>query len=297
MLKTLDFECFKLLNPTVTQPQPEAMKRPIQPLLLRTALALSCCSLLALQASSQFITDGASSATFDPVSGSLTGWTIGGQNQLGLQNFWVRNGGVNQQLTGASVSQVIPGQLTATYTGVGFNVSVRYTMTDMGTGSGLLAQSIRINNTSGAALNNFRFFTYSDFDLGGSPFGDSAVLATDSVSGRYVSASQYKGSIALTTTTADTTLTPRADYGEVDLVPFTLGRIGSGAYDLNNVTGMTGGNVAWALEWNFATIAAGGSVGIGEQTLIDGVLVPEPSSIALAALGLAAVAIRRQRKA
>jgi hypothetical protein len=280
------------------------MKRFLTVLTPRFVFSVIAAASVAYQADAALysIADGGSIATYDSTSGSLTRWSIDGQNQLSSQSLWLRIGpGLNYQLTApTSIVQPIAGQLTATYSGVGFNVSVRYNMTDMGPGSGLLAQSIRINNTSGVALNNVSFFTYSDFDLGGNPFNDSAILATDSATGRYVSASQYKGPIALNTTTADTTLSPRADGGEVDLVPFTLGRIGSGAYDLNNISAMNGGpggNIAWALEWNFASIAAGGSAGIGEQNLINGVLVPEPSTLALVSVGLAAIAIRRQRKA
>ena len=54
-----------------------------------------------------------------------------------------------------AVSQPLPGLLTATYTGAGFTLAIKYDMTgsDQGSGAADIAETITVKDTSASALN------------------------------------------------------------------------------------------------------------------------------------------------
>jgi hypothetical protein len=76
------------------------------------------------------------------------------------------------------------------------------------------------------------------------------------------------------------------------MVPVTLDSLNDGLpTTLNGNLGPMTGEVAWALEWDF-TLPAGGSYLISQDKTLT--LVPEPVTLALVGLGLAAVFCRRR---
>jgi len=242
---------------------------------------------------------GGSSATFNSVQGGLTAWSVDSTvNQLNLQNFWFNVGGNNTSVgsltfQSATVVQDSPTEktLTAVYGSTAFNVTLAYNLTDIGNGSGDIGESIVIQNNRASAL-NISLIQYTDFDLDGTPGGDTAVLSTDSIWGNYVSASQYKGALHAGATVQQSVVTPEADAGEVDGMGGLLGRISSGAYSLSDNSGpATGSDTSWALQWDL-TIGGSGTTGISEDNEITGVAVPEPSSLAVLLLGVFGLGLR-----
>ena len=259
-------------------------------------------SLAGIHANAQPITDQNSSATFSASSGGLTSWSVDGQNQLALQNLWYRIGAGNNLALGALgapvVSQPLSGLLTATYTGAGFTLAIKYDMTGSNPGNGAadIGETITIQNTSGSAL-SFVLYQYSDFDLGQNPMNDTASLGVDTSTGKIVSLNQQKGTM-VACATLGSVVTPEANGGQVDATGGLYAQLGTGAYSLNNNLGPAGGptsDVAAALQWNLA-INAGKSLIISEDNTINGVTaVPEPALLALISSGLAAFGLCRRQ--
>src|SRR5207245_4856892 len=112
-------------------------------------------------------------------------WTVDGVSQLAQQWFWYRIGSSGPEASINTISppvnnQATPRQLSTIYTGNLFNVRVDYMLNGSLPGSGRsdMNETITINNTSATAL-DFHFFQYSDFDLNGTPAGDTVQLGRD----------------------------------------------------------------------------------------------------------------------
>jgi hypothetical protein len=243
---------------------------------------------------------GGSSAVFDPAQGGLTSWTVDGTvNQLALQNFWFNVGGNNLALSSLGSPSVTvatdsasTSTLTAIYGSTAFNVTLTYTLTDFGNGSADIGESIGIQNNRPSAL-NLSLIQYSDFNLDGTPGGDTAELTMDPFWGRFLAATQWKGTTEVSSTVEQSAITPEADLGEVDGNGGLYSRISSGAYSLNsnNSGPVTGSDVSWALQWDLS-LGGMGTTGISEQNEIAGLAVPEPSTFAIAFLGLFGLGLR-----
>jgi hypothetical protein len=83
-------------------------------------------------------------------------------------------------------------------------------------------------------------------------------------------------------------------HHEANTYPNTLAELNSGSpYTLNGTNSAGPGDVTWAFQWDAFNLGAGVSANISKN--ID-VQIPEPSSLALAAAGLAALCLLRRRK-
>ncbi len=227
-------------------------------------------------------------------------WTVDGVNQLFQQWFWYRIGNDPASheysidtISTPSISGQTPSSVTTTYSIPTYNVSIKYSLAGGNAGSGLssMTEQIAFNNTSTNVL-SLHFFQYSDFDLSNDPNGDMVALGKNN-QGLFNEALQTKGSISLSEVISDTGITPGANHGEVNYFANTLNSLNdSSPTTLNDVAGPLGpGDVTWAFEWD-VTLNPGGSLLISK---VKNLQVPEPSSIALLSLGIAACAIFRRR--
>ncbi len=221
------------------------------------------------------------------------------QNQLHQQWFWYRVGAAGPEhsidtLGAPVISGLTPSTLTTTYYDSlnRFNVAVTYTLQGGAFASGTsdITEQVRINNTSGSDL-DFHFFQYSDFDLGGTPGGDSVTLFPSMLNGRINQSDQVSGA-----TFVEVVNTPGANHGEAAFVPVTLTELNdANATVLNDILGPVGpGDVAWALEWD-RLIGVGGSLQISKDKQLGVEFVPEPSALALLSLGLIGYVLHRRR--
>lgn len=249
----------------------------------------------------QTISDGNASADINVgAQPGMFNWSIAGQDQLNQQWFWFRTGvGPEASIDTISAAAVTTYNgtrgLQTTYGNAQFSVRIDYLISGgllAGTKS-IIAEEITINNLSGAPL-PFHFFQYSDFNLGGIPGGDNVVVgAPNFLTGKYNVVDQFKPGVAL----QEAVVTPGADRAEVSIIPGTLNKLNDGNVDiLNNVTGPVGpGNVTWAFQWDFL-IAPGGTEVISKNKYIQLNAIPEPTSLALLAVGGLLMAARKSRK-
>jgi PEP-CTERM motif len=269
------------------------------------AVALSCVALqtpLLSHAAPVVLVDPTgpnSQAIVDPTSqAGMFAWNVDGVNQLNQQWFWYALGATAPRsidtLGLAGLNQLAPNSLDTLYAGAGFNVDVKYILTGGAPGSGVsdIGETIRIQNMTGSAL-NFHFYQYSDFNLSGTPNGDSIDLSKNG-QGMFNDAYQTKGALALTETVAS----PGANHGEAALAGVTLAELNNGVnpVTLSDVAFAGPGNVTWAFEWDL-NIAGGGTAIISKDKYLQVTFVPEPATVGLISLGLLAGALYRRRTA
>jgi len=246
------------------------------------------------------LTDGNSTASVNlgGISGTLgmNAWTVNGINQLSQQWFWYRIGDSAQRSidTIGGLSYALSGNfLTATYSANAFSIRIDYSLSGgLAGGSDWtsdITESISIQNRSSAPL-DFHFYQYSDFDLLGSPAGDSVKIYQSGST--FWRATQTKAA----TQVSETIDAPSANFAEAALFGQTLAALNGGvAYNLNNNLLAGPDNVTWALQWDFA-IPAGASQEVFKDKRLSVAPIPEPGMLGLAALGLAAFAFRRARR-
>jgi hypothetical protein len=249
------------------------------------------------EAQSYMLSQKDSSVQIDLSSG-LSNWHIDNVNQVNQQWFYYRVGSTGPEAsidTIASPSSVssssnsINSKLNATYVNATISVQTVYTLQGQTPGSGkaTLSESITVKNTS-ALTQDFHFYQYSDFDLGGVS-GDQNVQFYNNGSSSYYEVIQTGGLSTLTeTATASAANTSEVQAG---LYGATLLGLADGvATTLDNTLLAGPGNVVYGYEWD-VTLAPGGSLGISKILSV----VPEPSVITLAALGAGIVALLRRR--
>lgn len=252
--------------------------------------ALAACPAVAAPV---VLTHNNSTAIVDPdTNAGMHTWEVDGSDQLFQQWFWYRVGN-NPEDSIDTISAPVTVQPTArhattTYTAANFILSVDYLLTGgaLGTGISDIAETISIQNTTGSTL-DFHFFQYTDFDLDVTSGNDTVALGTN-LAGKFNEAVQVEGIKVL----AETVAAPGASRGEVDFYANTLNKLEDGvASNLNNNAGPVGpGDVTWALQWDF-TIAPGGTAIISKDKYL---VVPEPASLSLLAMG-ALLGARRRR--
>ena len=177
------------------------------------------------------------------------------------------------------------------YLGTGFNIELTYSLSGGTSGSlaSNLSEQIKINNTSGSAL-NIELFKYADFDLAGSAFGDTVEFVNVNT------IQQRDGQTLLETVT-----TPAATAREASFDGSTLFKLIDpfNPHNLSNLPAIGDApfgpsDVVFALQWS-KKIDPNSSFIIG---ISNSVMVPEPTSMALAVAGLATcfVVCRRRRR-
>ena len=225
-------------------------------------------------------------------------WSVNGQNQLIQQWFWYQTGGgVAQSIdtigtpsvstsTGSSGIDV----LSATYQNAQLSLTIQYVLSGGGVGSGQadMLESISIQNVSSSAL-NLNFYEYSHFNLLGT--GNNSVQLFGS-GGTFSAVRQSNGATAI----QEAIVSPFANYGETALASSTLNSLNTiPGYVLNDNASAGPGDVTWAFQWVQNDLAPGAMFDVFKDKSLSIGPVPEPSTLALIALGLGAWGMARRR--
>ena len=265
---------------------------------LCAALVASAVLLLPGKGEAQIITlnDGGSSATVNlNSSAGMNNWSVNNQDQLNQQWFWYAIGSSAPQPINSiglvSYNQPSSAEVTATYQNAQLALTIDYVLAGGGVGSGSadITESISAVNNSGGSM-VFHFYQYSDFNLLGNGSSDSVQLFGGTGSWNFVQ--QTAGGSGI----GEAIVAPSANHGEAALVGQTLAELnGLLPVTLNDNPSAGPGDVTWALQWD-STIANGGMFDLTKDKSLFIQVIPEPSSIALGALGLGAWGLARRRR-
>ena len=248
-------------------------------------------------ASTYKLTDDNASVVINPGSDQLmTQWLVDGSSQLVLQGMYYRVGNVGGESALSTIPLLSQNQLNSstlqvTYGNGIVQIETTYTLAGGTPGSGIssISEQVKIINLTGSSL-DFHFYQYADFDLAGISSGDTVQIGQN-LQGFYNEALQTKGPLA----TVDTVLTTGANRAQVGAFPGILNSLNDGSpTTLNNTVGPLTGDVTWAFQWD-RLIAAGGSVILDIDKNLSTLPIPEPSSIAFGALGIALLIAKRRR--
>lgn len=267
---------------------------------ISVALALAAGVAIPAMAQTYTLEDFNSSTTFNLSNGgNQINWTVDGVNQLFGQRFFYRDAFMGDEaavdslpLTGHQATDTntfddsrvdtLSTRYTAT-SGLEFRISYTLRGGANGSGTGDLAETIRIQNNSLAPI-SLSFFQYVDFDLGATPGGDfGEVIGGDSV---------YQYDTSGNMTVNETVVTPAPNHYQLGQYPSIVNLFGDGLVtNLNDFGGPLGPtDVTWAFQWDI-TLNPGQNFIISKDKLL---YIPTPGAAALLGLG-GLVATRRRR--
>ncbi len=264
------------------------------------------------------MSNGGSTATLNVGGGTgtigMNSWTVGGVSgsQLNQQWFWYSINGDPQQsidtISAATVhnfsSPLTPiDNVGVQYANSTVGVTVQYILSGNGPNSGSadMMEGLSIVNNTASSI-TLSFYQYSNFNLFQNNMNSVSLSST---SGGYSGALQTTGGPG-GNGIAEVIDAPLANYGEAALAGQTLGELnGPSYYTLNDNASAGPGDVTWAFEWT-TTLQANGTVDSSGNRLdtlditkdkgLSISLVPEPSTVALSALGVGALALSLRRK-
>jgi len=263
---------------------------------------LAVAAMAAPAAANTFITldDLNSQIRFTPDAGVI-GWDVDGVNQLKRQGFWYRLEGQARATlgngSGLGFYDLMPSDtdyddgdetLSVRYGNPnpgGFGAVLTYTLSGEAANShkSHLVENIAFNNQTAQAV-HLQFYQYCDFDLSDPNDADTV---------QFVNANtmvQQGAGMRV----AETVVSPPPALTEVAMYNATLVKLNTTSADLDGTQGPLGpADVTWAFQWDL-TVPAGQTIQISKIKNVT----PEPATLTLMGLGLAAtVAGRRRRKA
>jgi hypothetical protein len=183
--------------------------------------------------------------------------------------------------------------LAVIYQNAQLSLSIEYTLSGDGVNSGSadMGESIKVGNAGGSSI-NLSFYQYSNFDLLQNNNNSVSILGAP---GAFTGALQTTGGPG-GTGIGEAILGPNANDAEAALVPTTFNKLTAGSYvTLDNTTSAGPGNVTWAFQWN-TTLASGDQFDLSKDKGLSVQLIPEPSTLALIALGMGALGMMLRRK-
>jgi len=221
-------------------------------------------------------------------------WKVDHQEQLFHQWWYIQIGvgstaiALDQLGTIGPVTNLSANHYEQTYAGQGLEVTLAQTLLGGQPGSGKsdLGEILSFDNVSGDDL-TIRIFEYSDFDLAGTPGGDSVQLLFPT----YWKQSDPNGPAF-----SETSVAPIPTGWEANLSPVTLGNIlNVPGYALNGTASQGPGDVTWAWQWD-VTITAGDTFQISKNKRLDITPpVPAPGAVALVGIGLGLIGWMKRR--
>ena len=270
----------------------------------RNGFGLQVSAAIAIAASMPSLTNAADYTLYDAGStahvnvdsdAGMDHWDVGGGNQLQKQWFYYRIGNTTtastiNSISAASLDYYTGNSLGVTYNNGTISLSIEYALNGGGIGSGDadILESIWVQNLTGGNI-DLHFFQYSNFDLLGA-LGDNVSIGF-SGSG-YDSVTQWEGAFGIT----ETITSPEADRAEANVAFNTendlMNTIG---YNLNNTLSVMNTDATWAFQWD-RSLGAGEGLFVFKDKSMSIPQVPEPSTAALIALGLAGLRVLARRK-
>jgi hypothetical protein len=246
------------------------------------------------------LSDGGSTAIVNAGNTGTLGmnnWTVGGQNQLNQQWFWVSvNGAVAQPINTIGTltpNLAAPNDLQLSYASSQLTVNTEYVLSGNGIGSDsadIMEYLSVVNN--GSSPITLSFYQYSYFNLLGN---NNNTVSLSGGPGSWTGAQQTTGGPG-GTGLAEVIAAPNANYGETAPAGQTLNELNTVAnLTLNNNPSAGPGNVTWAFQWT-ATLQAGDVLNIIKDKGVSISPIPEPSTLAIIALGLGACGLARRRQ-
>jgi uncharacterized protein (TIGR03382 family) len=239
--------------------------------LLRTALL----ALLALPAAAATISDGIATLNVSDTSGAMLNFVTGGTDHLYEGNYYFRTPsmGLEEALVGSgttsvtSVTVTSPTEITVLGGTADFDFELTYALS----GSGILVPSLELTNTTGSQL-DLALFSYQDWDVDGSFTDDTVVwdgsrIIQSEITPLYITPFQTPDAVEAS---VYSTLYDELEDGNVD--------------NLTDGAGLPFGPGDGTFVFQFDLSLAP----TGTTTIVYA--VPEPSSGALATLGLLALA-------
>lgn len=229
------------------------------------------------------------------LSTGLSDWTLGGVDELGQQSFYYSLGGPSYSISTISSPStpqfsgngfgtvVLVTNMAVTYQNSSLSVKTAYTLTAEGTSSEL-STTLNVQNVS-SGTETLQLYQLSNFTLGGVPGGQAVQFLQ--TNGQYLVTQTGPGTVLNGYLTSLSLGTVVPGVGEIaGTNDFGLG-VGM-APNFNDTSLSATGSVDYAYEFD-VTLAAGASIGISEIQV-----VPEPSSVALAAFGLLGLVLLRR---
>jgi len=280
--------------------------------LLGSTLAVSALFLLPGHGIAQTanLSNGGSAMTVDLTGNDgVNSWTVDTSpvNQLDSEWFYYSiNGGAAQPINSLGLvpgSDTVTGGnvLSATYNNGSISVQIGFTLSGSGSGSGQAALTANLLTvTSTSDLTSLNVYEYANFNLLQSY--DNGISISPSYTAPppfgtllgYNGIQQTSGSTAL----SETIGSPLAEFAEAGTTTQILNDITAGGNLTGpvSVTATPDTDVAWGLEWSYQGIAANQMETVLQNQTLSIATVPEPSSIAMIALGLGACGFLRRRQ-